>query len=170
MATLPDEIRVRFVYDSLPTGVLIELDGRPVTDPEDAYSLDDANQDDHDVVMRSSMIAVEAVLNALGYKQDERLSYIDIDQDVTVLRFFRRKLNLDHPYQGLPDGRYCNYDAGDIDQIDLCNMPRSEHPTLATKLVDLLTDEENEQLRADLAEMARQRRRAEDEAGGISMP
>jgi hypothetical protein len=34
----------------------------------------------------------------------------------------------------------------------------------------LLTDEQDERVRNDLAEMARQRRRAEDEAGGISMP
>jgi hypothetical protein len=89
MATLPDEIRVRFVHDSLPTGVLIELDGRPVSDPEDTYSLDDANQDDHDVVIRSSMIAVEAVLNALGYTLNERRGYLD--SDLTMMRFFRRK-------------------------------------------------------------------------------
>jgi hypothetical protein len=43
-------------------------------------------------------------------------------------------------------------------------------PPPATKLVDLLTDEDREQLHNDLAEMARQRRRAEDEAGGISIP
>jgi len=139
MATLPDEIRVRFVYDSLPTGVLIELDGRPVTDPEDAYSLDDANQGDHDVVMRSSMITVEAVLNALGYRLDERLGYTD--GDLTMLRFFRRK-GSDH---------------------------RSLNPSVGDPF-GLLTDEQNERLHDDLAGMARQRRRAEDEAGGISMP
>jgi hypothetical protein len=184
MATLPDEIRVRFVHDSLPTGVLIELDGRPVTDPDDAYSLDDANQDDHDVVMRSSMVAVEAVLNALGYTLDERRGYLD--GDLTMMRFFRRKdsdhrnlklprpLITDHPYQGLPDGLYCTYDCSDIDHIDFCNLPRSEHPPQpypsARDPFGLLTDEDRERLHDDLTEMARQRRRAEDDAGGISMP
>jgi hypothetical protein len=90
MATLPDEIRVRFVHDSLPTGVDVEIDGKGGIAPPD-YQLDDADQDDHDVVMRSSMVAVEAVLNALDYKLDEHLSYVEIDQSVTVLRFYRRK-------------------------------------------------------------------------------
>jgi hypothetical protein len=37
------------------------------------------------------------------------------------------RLKIDHPYQGLPDGRYCSYDSGDFEYVDFCNLPRSEH-------------------------------------------
>jgi hypothetical protein len=33
----------------------------------------------------------------------------------------------DHPYEGMPDGRYCTFDYGDDENIYFCTMPRSAH-------------------------------------------
>jgi hypothetical protein len=33
----------------------------------------------------------------------------------------------DHPYQGPANGLHCSHDAGDVDEIAFCSMPRSAH-------------------------------------------